>query len=235
MAMCLNVILQNLSLAFSTVAFYQIVRVLLTPLVALIDFFFYGKTIPRKAAWALIPTCLGVVVVSYYDTKEPTRVQTKKTTIIGIIFAFSGIAASSIYTIWIGTYQKRFEMDSMQLLFNQAPLSAFLLLYAIPVTDSPPAWSQVPLAAWELIVLVCILVNPLQILDRTKRSQSGLLASLINISQFFIISKADALSSTVVGHVKTISIVALGWVASRRTVSDGCTFGIVMAIAGVVG
>jgi solute carrier family 35, member E3 len=154
LAMCMNVILPNLSLAFSTVAFYQIVRVLLTPLVAGINFLVYQIRIPRKAVWTLVPICGGVVLVSYYDTKAVTREHVKTTSVAGMIFAFAGVLASSLYTVWIGSYQKKFEMSSMQLLFNQAPISAFLLLYIIPFTDQPPVWSQLPIWKWKLIVMV---------------------------------------------------------------------------------
>jgi solute carrier family 35 protein E3 len=154
LAMCMNVILPNLSLAFSTVAFYQIVRVLLTPLVAGINFVVYETRIPRKAVWTLVPICIGVALVSYYDTKAVAGEHVKTTSMAGMSFAFAGVLASSLYTVWIGTYQKKFEMSSMQLLFNQAPISAFLLLYVIPFTDQPPAWSQLPMWKWKLVAVV---------------------------------------------------------------------------------
>ena len=158
LAMCLNVILPNLSLAYSSVAFYQIVRVLLTPLVAVINFFFYGVAIPRQAVWTLAPICVGVGIVSYYDSKSESRAgintHVKTTTPLGMLFAFAGVIASSFYTIWIGSYPKRFNMNSMQLLFNQAPISAFLLLYVIPFTDQPPVWSAVEGRKWMLVGLV---------------------------------------------------------------------------------
>jgi solute carrier family 35, member E3 len=34
---------------------------------------------------------------------------------------------------------------------------------------------------------------------------------MVNLSQFFIINDAGAVSSTVVGHLKTCLIVGLGW------------------------
>lgn len=156
LAMCLNVVLPNLSLAFSSVAFYQIVRVLLTPLTAIINFVFYGTSIPRRAVYCLIPICCGVVMVSYYDTRPVRGVRTKvqTTSPTGVFFAFAGVVASSLYTVWIGTYHKKFNMNSMQLLFNQAPISAFLLLYVIPFTDTPPHWGSVPQSKWTLILLV---------------------------------------------------------------------------------
>lgn len=155
MAMCLNVILPNLSLAFSTVAFYQIVRVLLTPTVAAINFVFYGTAIPLQAIYALVPVCFGVGIVTYYDTHAGAQSTSTSTSPAGVFFAFSGVIASSLYTVWIGSFQKKFNMNSFQLLLNQAPTSAFLLLYVIPFTDRWPVWERVEGYRYWLIGLVC--------------------------------------------------------------------------------
>ncbi|KAK6333072.1 hypothetical protein TWF718_010896 [Orbilia javanica] len=215
-AMCLNVILPNLSLAYSSVTFYQIARILLTPFVALINYVFYHVSIPRNAVFALIPVCFGVGIVSYYDTLPDPNKPTQITSTAGVIFAFSGVIASSLYTVWIGTYHRKLNMSSMQLLFNQAPVSSFLLLYFIPFCDTFPVWTGVHLNKYLLILL------------------SGGFASLINLSQFFIIAGAGAVSSTVVGHAKTCSIVMLGWMVSGRAVTDKSLLGILMAIGGIV-
>ncbi|KAI6376532.1 hypothetical protein MCOR25_002743 [Pyricularia grisea] len=60
-------------------------------------------------------------------------------------------------------------------------------------------------------------------------------ASLINISQFFIIAQTGPVSSTVVGHVKTCTIVALGWITSGRAIGDKSVLGVFIAIGGIVG
>lgn len=65
-------------------------------------------------------------------------------------------------------------------------------------------------------------------------SQSGMLACLINLSQFLIIKEAGPVSSTVVGHSKTCLIVATGWITSGKSLSDGSLIGIVMAIGGII-
>lgn len=43
------------------------------------------------------------------------------------------------------------------------------------------------------------------------------------------------MSSTVVGHVKTCTIVALGWMTSGRAVGDKSILGVFIAIGGIVG
>ncbi|KAF7559331.1 hypothetical protein G7046_g4821 [Stylonectria norvegica] len=216
-SMCLNVVLPNLSLAFSSVTFYQIARILLTPTVALMNYFMYSAKLSRKAIMALIPACLGVGVVSYYDSLPVADANIKTTSPLGVMFAFTGIFSSSLYTIWIASYHKKLQMSSMQLLHNQAPLASFLLLYAIPFLDTFPTWTSVPVNRWLMVLL------------------SGIFASLINISQFFIVAQTGPVSSTVVGHVKTCTIVALGWMISGRTIGDKSIIGVVVALGGIIG
>ena len=57
---------------------------------------------------------------------------------------------------------------------------------------------------------------------------------MITISQFIIIHEAGPVSSTVVGHFKTCSIVMLGWMYSKKSFSDGSLVGIALAIGGIV-
>ncbi|TDZ37241.1 Solute carrier family 35 member E3 [Colletotrichum spinosum] len=216
-AMCLNVILPNLSLAYSSVTFYQIARILLTPTVALMNFVLYQATLPRAAIMALLPACLGVGMVSYYDSMPTDDTNVKTTSSLGVIFAFTGIFASSLYTVWIASYHRKLQMSSMQLLYNQAPIASFMLLYVIPFVDTFPEWATVPVNRWIMILM------------------SGAFASLINISQFFIIAQTGPVSSTVVGHLKTCTIVALGWMVSGRAIGDKSILGVFVAIGGIIG
>ncbi|CAD0110766.1 unnamed protein product [Aureobasidium uvarum] len=135
-AMCFNVVLPNLSLAFSSVMFYQTSRILLTPVTAVLNYAFYGKTIAKQAAYTLIPICLGVGIVSYYDIKPGAN--TQSTSFMGVVFAMTGVVASSIYTVWIGYFHKKLELTSHQLLHNQSLCGAVMLLYFIPFIDSFP-------------------------------------------------------------------------------------------------
>ncbi|KAG9654277.1 TPT-domain-containing protein, partial [Aureobasidium melanogenum] len=213
-AMCFNVVLPNLSLAFSSVMFYQTSRILLTPITAILNYTFYGKTIARQAAYTLIPVCGGVGIVSYYDVKPGAS--TQSTSFLGVVFAMTGVVANSVYTVWIGYFHKKFELTSHQLLHNQSLCGAVTLLYFIPFIDSFPIWSEVPISRWILILF------------------SGLCASAINLSQFVIIDGAGPVASTVVGHSKTLSIVALGWITSGHGADDKSLFGVVIAVGGIL-
>ncbi|KAL8736226.1 MAG: hypothetical protein Q9166_000381 [cf. Caloplaca sp. 2 TL-2023] len=214
--MCLNVIFQNLSLTYSSITFYQIARILFTPMVALINFLFYQKSIPRNAAYTLLPMCLGVFIISYYEPKSTAHPEAEQTTMLSVFLALTSVFIGSVYTVWIASYQRKFEMNGFQLLCNQAPIGGVMLMVLIPWTDKLPVVQEVPVNKWMMILL------------------SGGLAALINLSQFFIIAGAGAVSSTVVGHVKTCAIVALGWVISRRPVTDRSAFGVILAITSII-
>ncbi|KAL7948265.1 hypothetical protein V8C42DRAFT_342317 [Trichoderma barbatum] len=217
-AMCFNVILPNLSLAYSTVTFYQIARILLTPTVAVMNFVLYKRVLPRGAIVSLIPACLGVGMVTYYDSIPADDEVIKTTSPIGIIFAFAGIFASSLYTVWIAGYHRKLNMNSMQLLYLQAPMACFLLFFFIPFVDDLPHLQHISF----------------KLNKGTLVFASTVFASLVNISQFYIVAQTGPVSSTVVGHIKTCTIVGLGWAMSGRTISDSSAVGVMVAVVGII-
>lgn len=154
LAMIFNVVLQNASLAYSTIQFYQIVRTLLTPCVAMLNYALHRITISARIALTLVPICLGVAVVSYFDTLADGVDDAKRTTMLGAAFAFSGVLASAVYTLWIVKYHKALECSSQQLLLNQAPVSVLLMMFIIPFSDNTTGWLEVTTPTWILICLV---------------------------------------------------------------------------------
>ena len=47
-------------------------------------------------------------------------------------------------------------------------------------------------------------------------------------------AQTGPVSSTVVGHLKTCTIVALGWIMSGRAIGDKSIIGVLIAIGGIV-
>lgn len=211
-AFCGNVILPNLSLAFSSVTFYQLVRILLTPGTAALNYAFYNTKISTSAGLAIIPICLGVGITTYFDALSSTSERT--TSIYGVFFALTGVTVSCIYTIWIGTFAKKYQVSSMQLLYNQAPWSVLLLLICVPFSDTVPPINEISKNSMILVLM------------------SGMFAIMINISQFFIIHGTSALTSTIVGHMKTCSIVSLGWLFGGK-MSNMSLLGVIIALSGI--
>ncbi|PYI20262.1 hypothetical protein BO99DRAFT_457236 [Aspergillus violaceofuscus CBS 115571] len=219
--MCANIILMNLSLAHSSIVCYQIVRILLTPLTVLINLFFYHLRIPFYAALALVPACLGVGLVTYADLMPRRRSladspQTMdSTSTLGIIYAFSGVLCSALYTVWVAHYHSRLHISSIQLLSKQAPFCAIFIGSISLFTDTFPGWTTITPHQWGLLFL------------------SGGCACVINLSSFHVINGAGAVTSTVVGQAKTCLIIALGWVRSSTAVATESVLGVLLAVLGM--
>lgn len=58
---------------------------------------------------------------------------------------------------------------------------------------------------------------------------------LINVSQFYIITHAGPVSSTVVGHLKTVLVIGLGWIVKREVIGFESAFGVALAVLGIMG
>ena len=154
LGMIFNVVLPNTSLAYSSIQFYQIMRVFVTPCVAALNYVLSKAMIPPAATLTLVPVCIGVGVVTYFDTSQSADPRAHGTSPLGVAFAFAGVFATSIYTVWIKEYHSVLDCTSMQLLFNQAPVSVALMLYIIPFSDDLTVWHTTTWPTWMLIIVV---------------------------------------------------------------------------------
>lgn len=151
--MCLQIVFQNISLAYSSVIFHQLVRLLLTPVTALSNFMLYRSTIPTASVPPLAITCIGVGIVLFYDTRSQAN-DSKMTTPTGVFAALVGLCSSAIYTTLVGSYHKKFEVTSMQLLLNQAALGTGLLICFAPMFDTLPVLDAIPKSLYGSVLLV---------------------------------------------------------------------------------
>lgn len=208
------VVFNNLSLQFNSAAFYQIMKVLTTPVIVLIEKYLYATNLPQNKKVALFVICLGVTLATVHELEfNPSW--------MGIGVALCGVLATSFYQIWIKTEQKRLELDHKQLLYAQAPLSFAMLTLAVPVLDAPLVdrlveASQFGLSTWSLVVL------------------SGVLAFFVNLSIFMVVSKTTPISYNVLGHLKLVTIVVSSFFLFGTELSYlnllGCFFAVVGAI-----
>ena len=159
---CAFVVFTNLSLEHNTIGTYQLFKVLTTPVVALISWQFYGTKYSRMVIATLIPVVIGVCTHSVNDIKL---------TVFGTIIAAIGVAAASLYQVWVGERLKELQVDSQQLLFYQAPLSAILLVPFILYMESLPSYTT----------------SKEQQTAFTAVAASGVVAFVVNLSVYWVI------------------------------------------------
>ncbi|KAK3730653.1 hypothetical protein QZH41_008273, partial [Actinostola sp. cb2023] len=115
-----------------------------------------------------IPITLGIVLNSIFDVRF---------NITGTIYASLGVIVTSLYQVLVGTKQQEFGVNSMQLLYYQAPLSACLLAVVVPFFE-PVTGKGGLFSPWPLMALVAVIA-------------SGVVAFTVNLSIYWIIGNTS--------------------------------------------
>ncbi|XP_068937186.1 solute carrier family 35 member E3 isoform X2 [Petaurus breviceps papuanus] len=168
LSFCGFVVFTNLSLQNNTIGTYQLAKAMTTPVIIAIQTLFYKKTFSAKIQFTLIPITLGVVLNSYYDVKF---------NFLGMVFAALGVVVTSLYQVWVGAKQHELQVNSMQLLYYQAPMSSAMLLMVVPFFE-PVFGKGGILGPWSFSALFMVLL-------------SGIIAFMVNLSIYWIIGNTS--------------------------------------------
>ena len=230
---CGFVIFTNLSLQFNTVGTYQLAKVVTTPVVVFLQKIFYKKDISFKIKCTLIPIIVGVVMNFYYDIKF---------NYIGTLCATLGVLITSscqivclfffciqfiVYLIFfviddfsfqlVSSKQHELQMNPMQLLYYQTPVSSLMLLpiviYFEPLTDT-----FVRTFNSLQVIIVCM---------------SCIVALFVNISIYWIIGKTSPLTYNIFGHLKFCLTALGGFLIFNEPMSFMQCVGVILTLSGV--
>jgi len=207
-AFCAWVLLNNLSLLYNPISFYQLAKIMTVPCVVVLNFIVFKAAIDLKTALCLISVCFGVALTNTGEGAEKT------TTILGSCIAVAAFVATAVYQIWIQKKHRELRVTSPQLLLCQAPLGAGLLLFFVPFSDQLPDPRTVPVDGWLTLLA------------------SALMASVLNLTAFLVIGRTSTITYNVVSNLKTVIILCLGWISDGRKLSQRDLTGIVFAVGG---
>lgn len=206
MAFCGYVVFNNLSLLTNSVSVYQTSKILCTPVIVLIEYL-NGKGESTATMLALCPVCIGVFVTVYTDSNL---------NFVGTFWAALAIVANSFYTIWGKTKQVELNVSPMQILTYQAPLSASMLLFAIPL-DGVGDLMDYRFSSFSFwaIGLSCVF------------------AFGVNFSFFLFVGQTSPLTMNVVGYLKTCLVFLGGFLLAKTQATPQNLAGIVTTMLGL--
>jgi solute carrier family 35 protein E3 len=210
LAFCGFVVFNNLSLQFNAIGTYQLLKVMTTPAIVLIQYVCYQTRLPLNQILALVPVCIGVVLATVSSVETNWR---------GTLFGTAGILSTSVYQIWVKTEQSRLECSSEQLLYYQAPVSAVMLTILLPIVEDVSGllsfeWVSIQSVWWVL--------------------SSSLLAFLVNLSIFLVIGTTSPVSYNVLGHGKLCVILVSGYLIFGDECNARNLTGVSLAVCGIV-
>ncbi|KAJ6399831.1 hypothetical protein OIU77_020390 [Salix suchowensis] len=215
----------NLSLMLNSVGFYQISKLSMIPVVCLMEWIIHSKQYSKEVKLSVLVVVIGVGVCTVTDVKVNAK---------GFICASLAVLSTSLQQIGmilrygmysnqhtIGSLQKKYSIGSFELLSRTAPIQALSLLILGPFIDyylNGKFITNYKISSGSILFI----------------SLSCSLAVFCNVSQYLCIGRFSATSFQVLGHMKTICVLTLGWLLFDSELTFKNIMGMVIAVVGMV-
>jgi len=211
------IVLCNVSLNINSVGFYQIMKVAISPVLVVMEFFMFGKLPSKMMLASVLVVCAGVTVATVTDKVVINNM-------LGLAVGVAATFVTALYQIWVGSKQRELQANSSQLLQAYTPHAIWLLAILIPIFE-PVGWKdQAPGTllgySYSPEAIVAIII-------------SALLGILVSLSTFLVIGATSSLTYNIVGHLKTVIILTGGVVFFGDNMSRDRLIGISIAMAGI--
>lgn len=211
---CGFVVFNNLSLQHNSVGFYQLMKVMTTPVIVVLQFVLYGVKEDTKLILALVPVVMGVALATVNDFSFNYE---------GAFWAVAGILSTSFYQLFVKSKQDSLGANSWQLLRYQAPQASVFVFALTPMIDN----------CFEPNGLVEYMKSPppyaLHML-----AVSSILAFCVNLSIYLVVGRTNPVVYNVLGHFKLLVILSGGLLFGQEDHNPLRLFGMFLAFAGIV-
>ncbi|KAL7207145.1 hypothetical protein ACSBR2_019765 [Camellia fascicularis] len=202
----------NFSLMLNSVGFYQISKLSMIPVVCIMEWILHSKHYTREVKMAVAVVVVGVGVCTVTDVNVNAK---------GFVCSVVAVLSTSLQQISIGSLQKKYSIGSFELLSKTAPIQALSLLLLGPLIDyylTGKFISNYSLSssAFFFILLSCSL------------------AVFCNVSQYLCIGRFSAVSFQVLGHMKTVCVLSLGWLLFDSIITLKNILGMALAVIGMI-
>lgn len=202
----------NLSLMLNSVGFYQISKLSMIPVVCVMEWILHSKQYSKEVKLSVLLVVVGVGVCTVTDVKVNAK---------GFICACLAVLSTSLQQITIGSLQKKYSIGSFELLSRTAPIQALSLLVLGPFVDyflngKFITTYKMSTGAIFFIILSCSL------------------AVFCNVSQYLCIGRFSAVSFQVLGHMKTVCVLTLGWLLFDSELTFKNIMGMIIAVGGMI-
>jgi len=205
----MSVAFMNLNLAKNSVGFYQLSKLACIPVTLLIQYFVYHTSVNRYVQLTLVPITFGVGYATVYDLDL---------NFVGTVFAICGVVATSLAQIFTNTYQKSLDCNAMQLLYHTAPVIGAGMLIMCPFFDDVSALVKHEYTfdcVFRIVLSCCFALG-------------------VNISNYLVLGKTSPLTYQVLGHLKTVLILVLGFTVFNKPLDVRNVIGVIIAMIGSV-
>ncbi|XP_029426196.1 solute carrier family 35 member E3 isoform X2 [Nannospalax galili] len=193
---------------------------------------FAPKSLPLSRLLLLALSFCGFVVFTNLSLQNNTigTYQLAKAMTTPVIIAIQTFCYQKSFSIriqltlipitWVGAKQHELQVNSMQLLYYQAPMSSAMLLVAVPFFE--PVFGEGGIfGPWSVSALLVVLL-------------SGVIAFMVNLSIYWIIGNTSPVTYNMFGHFKFCITLCGGYVLFKDPLSVNQGLGILCTLFGIL-
>eukprot|EP00252_Welwitschia_mirabilis_P001988 TRINITY_DN11943_c0_g2_i1.p1 TRINITY_DN11943_c0_g2~~TRINITY_DN11943_c0_g2_i1.p1 ORF type:complete len:328 (+),score=44.20 TRINITY_DN11943_c0_g2_i1:168-1151(+) len=208
-----SIVGMNVSLMWNSVGFYQIAKLSMIPVSCFLEVLFDKIWYSRDTKLSILVVLVGVAICTVTDVSVNAS---------GFLAAAIAVWTTALQQYYVHYLQKKYSLGSFDLLGHTAPLQALTLLLLGPFVDYWLTERRVDYFDYTIPSTLFITL-------------SCLIAVGTNLSQFICIGRFTAVSFQVLGHMKTIFVLILGFIFfGREGLNLQVVVGMMMAIIGMI-
>ncbi|CAK7346737.1 unnamed protein product [Dovyalis caffra] len=208
-----SIVGMNVSLMWNSVGFYQIAKLSMIPVSCLLEVLFDKIRYSRDTKLSIGVVLLGVGVCTVTDVSVNAK---------GFVAALIAVWSTSLQQYYVHYLQRKYSLSSFNLLGHTAPAQAATLLLLGPFLDYWLTNQRIDTYDYNAASLMFIAL-------------SCTIAVGTNLSQFICIGRFTAVSFQVLGHMKTILVLVMGFFFFGK---DGLNLhvvlGMIIAVVGMI-
>ncbi|CAI5509441.1 unnamed protein product [Closterium sp. Naga37s-1] len=184
-----SIVGMNVSLMWNSVGFYQIAKLGMIPVSCVLEVFFDRMRYSQGSRLSVLLVLIGVATCTIADSSLSAR---------GMVAAAVAVCSTALQQYYVQYLQKKYRLGSFDLLSHTAPVQAGSLVLLGPLIDWLLSGARVDSYDFSVPSVLCI-------------GLSCLIAVAVNASQFICIGRFTALTFQGLGHMKTLSVLVLGY------------------------
>ncbi|KAI8004299.1 UDP-rhamnose/UDP-galactose transporter 5 [Camellia lanceoleosa] len=208
-----SIVGMNVSLMWNSVGFYQIAKLSMIPVSCLLEVVLDKIRYSRDTKLSISVVLLGVAVCTVTDVSVNAK---------GFIAALIAVWSTALQQYYVHYLQRKYSLGSFNLLGHTAPAQAASLLILGPFVDYWLTTKRVNAYDYSTISLAFIIL-------------SCTIAVGTNLSQFICIGRFTAVTFQVLGHMKTILVLILGFLFfGKEGLNLQVVIGMFIAVLGMV-
>ncbi|XP_073065546.1 UDP-rhamnose/UDP-galactose transporter 6-like [Primulina eburnea] len=208
-----SIVGMNVSLMWNSVGFYQIAKLSMIPVSCFLEVVLDNVHYSRDTKLSILVVLLGVSICTVTDVSVNAK---------GFIAAFIAVWSTSLQQYYVHFLQRKYEIGSFDLLGHTAPPQAASLLLVGPLMDY---WlTNLRIDAYHYTLTSTMFIT-----------LSCAIAIGTNLSQFICIGRFTAVTFQVLGHMKTILVLILGFVFfGKEGLNLHVVVGMMVAVVGMI-